>query len=289
MNNLQGNIIVQKKSIPQKDILLKTIPAQNILTLNQIKQLKTKSTHFAPKFCKACFQKYSSPELFQECQNKNSVRVPIIGEPILEPNLQLFEKIPEKQFRLCKVETARFCQNCRQANLSKAELRLFNQLLDRTLKGKSVAIVNSQRTHRASNFEEKLMPRAIAVFPVVSENVIKLEPLDNELCHQLSKEAEKVKSTSYEHSQKISRSEQNKYRKYEKVEVSLRKIIFQDKALESLLFSRKQFIRCGVSFKARQYTDEHLAGLVKLGFKETQLEALQKSMELITGVKLTSN
>ena len=133
------------------------------------------------------------------------------------------------------------------------------------------------------------MPRAIAVFPVVSENVIKLEPLDNELCHQLSKEAEKVKSTSYEHSQKISRSEQNKYRKYEKVEVSLRKIIFQDKALESLLFSRKQFIRSGVSFKARQYTDEHLAGLVKLGFKETQLEALQKSMELITGVKLTSN
>ena len=155
VNNLQGNIIVQKKSIPQKDILLKTIPAQNILTLNQIKQLKTKSTHFAPKFCKACFQKYSSPELFQECQNKNCVRVPI-GEPILEPNLQLFEKIPEKQFRLCKVKTARFCQNCRQANLSKAELRLFNQLLDRTLKGKSVAIVNSQRTYRASNFGGKL-------------------------------------------------------------------------------------------------------------------------------------
>ena len=83
------------------------------------------------------------------------------------------------------------------------------------------------------------MPRAIAVFPVVSENVIKLEPLDNELCHQLAKEAEKVKSTSYEHSQKISRSEQNKYRKYEKVEVSLRNIILQDKALESLLFSKK--------------------------------------------------
>ena len=66
-------------------------------------------------------------------------------------------------------------------------------------------------------------------------------------------------------------------------------MIFQEKALESLLFSRKQFIRSGVSFQARQYTDEHLAGLVKLGFKKTQLEALQKSMELITGVKLTSN
>ena len=71
--------------------------------------------------------------------------------------------------------------------------------------------------------------------------------------------------------------------------MSLRKVIFQDKALESLLFSRKQFIRSGISFQARQYTDEHLAGLIKLGFKETQLEALQKFMELITGVKLTSN
>ena len=103
------------------------------------------------------------------------------------------------------------------------------------------------------------------------------------------REAEKAKSTSYEHSKNFSCSEQNKYRKYEKVEVSLRKIIFQDKAIESSLSSRKQIIRSGVSFKARQYTDEHLAGLVKLGLKETRLKALQKSMELITGVKLTSN
>ena len=41
--------------------------------------------------------------------------------------------------------------------------------------------------------------------------------------------------------------------------------------------------------KATQYTDEHPAGLLKLGFKETQLEALQKEMELVTEVKLTSN
>ena len=94
---------------------------------------------------------------------------------------------------------------------------------------------------------------------------------------------------SHKSSQNVSRSEQNTYRKYEKVEVSLRKVIFQDKALESLLFSRKQFIRSGFSFQASQYTDEHLAGLLRLDFKETQLEALQKSMELLTGVKLTSN
>ena len=45
----------------------------------------------------------------------------------------------------------------------------------------------------------------------------------------------------------------------------------------------------GIQFKASQYTDDHLAGLLKLDFKETQLEALQKSMELVTGIKLTSN
>ena len=54
VNNIQGSITVQKKSIPQKDILLKTIPAQNVLTPNQIAQLKKQSTNFAPKFCKAC-------------------------------------------------------------------------------------------------------------------------------------------------------------------------------------------------------------------------------------------
>ena len=69
----------------------------------------------------------------------------------------------------------------------------------------------------------------------------------------------------------------------------MRKIIFREKALESLLFCGKQFVKSGLRLKTAQYTDEHLAGLLKLGFKETQLETLQKSMKLVTGVKLTSN
>ena len=56
------------------------------------------------------------------------------------------------------------------------------------------------------------------------------------------------------------------------------KKIFQEKALESLLFSRKQFIKSGLRLKTTVYTNEHLAGLLKSGFKETQLEVLQKSM-----------
>ena len=118
------------------------------------------------------------------------------------------------------------------------------------------------------------MPRAIAVFPVVSINVIKPQPLDDELCYQLASKAERAKSMSHKQGQNVSRSEQNTYCKYEKVEVSLRKVIFQDKARKSLLFSRKQFIRSGFSFQASQYRDELLAGLLRLDFKEPQLKAL---------------
>ena len=99
-------------------------------------------------------------------------------------------------------------------------MRLFNQLLDRTLKGKSVAIVNSQRTYNASNLGGEIMPRAIAVFPVVAKNITKPQPLDDELCYQLASEAEKAKSMSHKSNQNVSRSEQNRYRTYEKVDVS---------------------------------------------------------------------
>ena len=189
----------------------------------------------------------------------------------------------EKQFRMCKVETARFCQFCREANLTIDEFRLLNHLLD------TVALLKSQRTRRAGNLGAKLMPRAIAVFPVVSKNISPENLADVELSKQLNYEIEKARIDQLQPKEVLSRSKQNKYREFEKIEVSLRKMIFKEKALESLLYSRKHFLRRGISFKASQYTDEHLAGLLKLDFKGTQLEALQKSMELITGVKLTSN
>ena len=123
------------------------------------------------------------------------------------------------------------------------------------------------------------MPRAIAVFPVVSKNIGNTTSI--ELCRQLEDQFKKDKPEKLKQlkHKRVTRTEQNKYREYEKIEVNLRKMIFQEKALESLLFSRKQYIKCGLRLKATQYTDEHLAGLLKLGFKETQLEALQKSMK----------
>ena len=108
----------------------------------------------------------------------------------LEPNLDLFNTLPEKQFRVCKVESATFCQFCRGAKLSDAELRLLNKLLDRVLKDKSAAIINSQRTQRASNLRIKLMPRALAVFPVVSKYIE--STTSNELCRQLETQIDKA-------------------------------------------------------------------------------------------------
>ena len=163
VSNVQGSVSVESSAIARKSILLKIIPAQKILTTNQIANLGRKNTKFVPKFCRSCIEKYSCPEFFDVCQNKKCSDVQLVKHK-LEPDLNLFNRMREKEFRICKIETAKFCQFCRQAKLSNDELRLLNQLLDRRLKGKSVALVVSQRTRRASNLGGKLMPRAIAVF-----------------------------------------------------------------------------------------------------------------------------
>ena len=180
-------------------------------------------TKFAPKFCSLCIQTFSSPELIQDCQNKFCEK-PTIVEAQLEPDLELFTKLGEKLFKSCKVETALFCQFCRQTSLSGAELRLLNQLLDRRMMGKSVALITSERSKRAKNLGKKLMPRAVAIFPVVFENVSKPNMSNIELCNQHDDEVKKI-----EQNQKIqptSKATQNKYRAYDKIEISLRKIIF---------------------------------------------------------------
>ena len=69
----------------------------------------------------------------------------------------------------------------------------------------------------------------------------------------------------------------------------MRKLIFPEKALQSLLFNKQRVLREGLTFKAKQFTDEHLAGLLKMDFKQEQLQALQRSMKKIIGIKLTSN
>ena len=44
---------------------------------------------------------------------------------------------------------------CRQADLNEEEIRLLNQLLDRTLKSKSVALIESQGTKKSEKFGER--------------------------------------------------------------------------------------------------------------------------------------
>ena len=66
------------------------------------------------------------------------------------------------------------------------------------------------------------MPRAVAVFPVVSENVTKFKASEKQLCRQLEKQ-------SIEQSElNPTKSDENKYRKYDKIEVDLRKFIFNE-------------------------------------------------------------
>ena len=121
------------------------------------------------------------------------------------------------------------------------------------------------------------MPRAIAVFPVVSENVTKFKTSKKQFCRQLEKQS--IEQTEIN----PTKSDENKYRKYDKIEVDLRKLIFNKKALQSLLFSRNQFLKTGITFEANFFTDDHLAGLLKAELKGSQLEALQKSIEFVSG------
>ena len=160
-------------------------------------------------------------------------------QAILATDLTFFSNLKSNQFKIIQVPSARFCQFCRNVELSEAELRIFNQLLDRQLRGKSIGLVESQRSRRATNLKNSLMPRALAVFPVVSKN-IGSDQNNNHLYSQLPQ----INSSTTKN-QKPTRTEQNKYREYDKIEVDLRKLIFKNKALESLLLGRKTFLQSG--------------------------------------------
>ena len=269
--------------------------ASKVIKENQTKFLKIE-TRFAKKFCSACLTKYSSPTLFKECQHK-SCKNPLISKATLKPDLELSEKLAPNKFKLCKVPIAVFCQFCRNAKLDEVEKRVLNLLLDRQLQGKSIGLVPSQRTARPENLKENLMPLAIAIFPVVSKNIrsysgVHVGDLSFQLQEQLVEENQGGIQELLIHrniNDELTETEKNKYRQFNKIELDLRKLIFQEKALQSLLFNKERFLREGLTFKATQFTDEHLAGLLKMDFKQEQLQALQRSMKKIIGIKLTSN
>ena len=70
------------------------------------------------------------------------------------------------------------------------------------------------------------MPRAIAVFPVVSKNIGNTTL--TELCRKLENQIQMDESENQNQLKlkRVTRTEQNKYREYEKIEVNLRKMIF---------------------------------------------------------------
>ena len=182
----------------------KVIPSLKLLSKTQIRNLTWEK--MTTKFCETCIVNYSSPNFFQNCQNKLCRKEPMI-KGILSTDLKLFNTLHSNQFKICHTQTSRFCQFCRNAELAESEMRILNQLLDRQLRGKSVGLIGSQRSQRATNLKNRLMPRALAVFPVVSKNIIELNQNKNQLCSQLP---QNNSPTSEE--QKPTRTEQNKFR-----------------------------------------------------------------------------
>ena len=133
----------------------KVIPSLKLLSKHQIRNLTW--AKFTSKFCENCIVNYSSPNFFQNCQNKLCRKEPMI-KGILSTDLNLFDTLPSNRFKICQVQTSRFCQFCHNAELSESEMRNLNQLLDRHLKGKPVGLIGSQRSQRATNLKNCLMP-----------------------------------------------------------------------------------------------------------------------------------
>ena len=177
LSEVEGNIEVQGKSFKTKKIVETMIIQLKLLNQPQLKMLHS-TVSAAPRFCENCISHTSNPSFFTDCQNidcENDGYLPIE----LEPDLNLFTKLPNVK---CRVQTAVWCQQCRQDKPTTEEIRVFNKILDRMLKGNRVCLVPSSRTKRALNFKKHLAPRAVAVFPVVSTSKPKqiLEQSSNE-------------------------------------------------------------------------------------------------------------
>ena len=282
LEEIKGFIVVEEKSFKTNKVLEKILLNCQLLRKSQVNMLKTQ-TNFSPLFCESCVKQYTRPSFFKDCQNQDCQNENFF--PIeLKTSLDLFKNLPHVK---CRVETAMWCQECRQDQPTAAEIRGFNKILDRLTKETKVCLVPSFRTHRASHFQAHLAPRAVAVFPVVSSNLPNLQKKPNQnqtdICDQLSMDEGASRYS------KIKRTEIRKYRAYDKIEVNLRKLIFGEKALESLLFSREEFSKSGVTFRADEFNDQHIASLLKVNMKRKQLRVLQQSMSQVMGHKLTGN
>ena len=131
LRQIDETIKVCGKHFSRREILEQILIATKIIKENKSRYFKME-TNFAKKFCYPCLEKYSSPMLFKECQNK-SCKNPQISKTSMKPDLELYEKLAPKKFKLCKVPTAVFCQYCRNAKLNELEKRVLNLLLDRQL------------------------------------------------------------------------------------------------------------------------------------------------------------
>ena len=120
-------VTIENSDVPRRSILKKVIPSLKILSKYQIKNLSR--SIFTTKFCETCILNYSSPSYFKNCQNKLCQKDNMIKE-VLSTDLSFFSNLQSNQFKICQVPSTRFCQFCRNVELSESELGILNQLLD---------------------------------------------------------------------------------------------------------------------------------------------------------------
>ena len=129
----------------------------------QIKKLEL-TTKFGTKFCCLSINKISNPKLFQEFRNKLCERTQIV-QANLDADLHFYWGYQQSNSKLNLQN--RFCQVCRKAELYAPENQLLNLPVDKSLKGKSVAPLQRQRTRRAKILGKKVIAPRICLFLIV--------------------------------------------------------------------------------------------------------------------------
>ena len=114
---IQESLQVCGQNFSKRKILKNILRASKIIKEKQTRFLELE-TQFVKKFCSACLEKYSSPLLFKECQHK-SCQNHQISKTSLKPDLELYEKLAPKKFKLCKLQPL-----YRIAKLDEVEKRL---------------------------------------------------------------------------------------------------------------------------------------------------------------------
>ena len=120
---IKGFVVVHGKRFKTDEILEKVLTNYQLLNNTQLKMLRSQ-TNFEPQICENCVKLHTSPSFFKDCQNRDCTNEKFF--PVeLKPSLDLFRNLRNVK---CRVETAMWCQECRQDKPTAEEIRGFNKI-----------------------------------------------------------------------------------------------------------------------------------------------------------------